>query len=79
MEISVCVCAIHQNVKLMLIGAKMKEQSVDEDFDLSSYKHCFSWIICNPILPRCLELKCEDCPLISTLKQEIARMLNEME
>lgn len=54
-----------------------KELSVDKDFDLSSYHHCLSWMICNPPLPGCFELKCENCLATSTLKKEIANLLDE--
>lgn len=74
---NVCVCAIHQNAKLMLIGAKLKELSVETEYDLSSYKHCLSWMICNPPLPQCFELKCENCPGTPRLKDEITRLLDE--
>lgn len=74
---NVCVCAIHQNVKLMLIGAKMKELSADQDFNLSSYKHCLSWMICNPPLPECFEQKCKSCPGTTRLKECITKLFDE--
>ena len=42
---SVCVCTLHQNVKLMIAGGK-RESLIDDG--LKHYRHCFSAIQCNP-------------------------------
>jgi len=47
---TVCVCTIHQNVKLMIIGGKIAEQSAE---DVKEYGHCLERIICNPPQPNC--------------------------
>ena len=40
---SVCVCTIHQNVKLMMLSMQIP--------DLPTYHHCLAKSICNPPLP----------------------------
>ena len=50
---TVCVCTIHQNVKLMMIGGKIAELSAYDDVPLKEYNHCLAKIICNPPQPDC--------------------------
>jgi len=45
---AVCLCTIHQNVKLMMIGGKIAELSPYDDIKLKEYNHCLAKIICNP-------------------------------
>ncbi len=47
---SVCVCIIHQNVKLMMLGAKLPNLTAHSELPLSSYRHCLAQMICNPPL-----------------------------
>ena len=47
---SVCVCTIHQNVKLMILGAKLPELSSSE---FKTYHDFLARIICNPPLLGC--------------------------
>ena len=44
---SVCVCTIHQNVKLMLL---IQEMQIPE---LATYHHWLAKIMCNPPHPKC--------------------------
>ena len=56
---SVCVCTIHQNVKLMMHGAKLFNMKYD-DISLETYHHCLAHlIICNPPLPICYMGSCQ--------------------
>ena len=48
---SVCVCTIHQNVKLMKVGGKIAEMTAHEDIPFKTYSDCLSHIICNPPRP----------------------------
>lgn len=66
---SVCVCTIHQNVKLMIIGANIPE--------LMSYQHCLAQIICNPPLPDCYLGSCGYCPGIVKLTELLESTMNE--
>ena len=66
---AVCVCTIHQNVKLMMLGGKIADLTANEDTPLKSYDHCLAQIICNPPQPDCYLGTCCSCPRISGLKQ----------
>lgn len=66
---SVCVCTIHQNVKLMITGANMPE--------LTSYQHCLAQIICNPPLPECYLGSCSCCPGIAKLTDYLMKIMDE--
>ena len=50
---SVCVCTIHQNVKLMMLGVKLSELIAQNDIPLSTYHNCLAQMICNPPQPGC--------------------------
>lgn len=47
------VSTIHQNVKLMMLGAKLPELTAHSELPLSSHSHCLAQMLCNPPLPRC--------------------------
>ena len=63
---SVCVCTIHQNVKLMILGAKLPELSSSE---FKTYHHFLARIICNPPLPQCHLGECDSCPGVEEIKE----------
>ena len=44
---SVCVCTLHQNVKLMMEGARLKDIRLNDGTALSDYKCCLSKIMCD--------------------------------
>ena len=69
----VCVCTIHQNVKLMLLGARLHELN----HSWSTYHHLLAKMICNPPLPDCYLGKCEVCPGTEPLKQELYSLFDE--
>ncbi|KAL5503683.1 hypothetical protein EMCRGX_G010672 [Ephydatia muelleri] len=57
---SVCVCTIHQNVKLMMVGSRMED--LDGDLELTHYSQALSLIRCNPFHPNCALGSCTSCP-----------------
>ena len=63
---SVCVCTIHQNVKLMILGAKLPELSSSE---FKTYHDFVARIICNPPLPQCYLGECDSCPGVEEIKE----------
>ena len=65
---SVCVCTIHQNVKLMFTGAKLDSVTGGE-FKL--YRHCLAAIQCNPPRIDCFLSRCEECPGIGGLHDKL--------
>ena len=66
---SVCVCTIHQNVKLMMMEVQLPE--------LLTYHHCLAKIMCNPAHPRCYIGECDTCPGIEKLKEELLTKFDE--
>ena len=74
---SVCVCTIHQNVKLMFLGARLSHLTAPEAIHLPSYHHCLAKIMCNPPLPACHLGECAYCPGISCLRDNLATLLDE--
>ena len=74
---TVCVCTIHQNVKLMFLGAKLSEITAPESIFLPTYKHCLAKIICNPPLPTCYLGECSSCPGITKFKNDLTTLLDE--
>ena len=57
----VCVCTIHQNVKLMMFSMPLS--------DLLTYHHCLARIICN----HCYLGECDVCPGVEKFKEEILK------
>ena len=68
---NVCVCVLHQNMKLMLEGSKLPlNQSFRNlfgfgDNEALTYKHLLAIMSCNPPLPECLLGECSVCKYVS--------------
>ena len=73
---ALCVCTIHHNVKLMMIGGKITEQSVEYDVPLKEYSHCLARIICNPPQPDCYFRICSSYPGVSNLKEHLHEFMD---
>ena len=71
---SVCVCTIHQNVKLMINGMKLHESTTR---GLTNYHTCLAKMMCNPPLPICYLGECDYCPGIEKLKETLVTLLDE--
>ena len=67
----VCVCTIHQNVKLMFL---MIQAHVPE---LATYYNCLAKTMCNPPSPSCCLGECPICPDIHLLKADLLTSLEE--
>jgi hypothetical protein len=64
---SVCVCTIHQNVKLMLT-------KVGKQLD---YHQCIDKIVCSSSNKSCMIHRCEKCPGLNSLEQFLHSQLDE--
>ena len=71
---AVCVCTIHQNVKLMMMGGRISELSAQEDVPLN---HCLSQIICNPPQTTCYLGNCCSCAGVLGLKECLRKLMDE--
>lgn len=74
---SVCVCTTHQNVKLMIEGAKLKNITLNDGTSVSDYKSCLARIMCNEPGTACHLNECSSCPGVEYLKQELSIKLEE--
>ena len=74
---TVCVCTIHQNVKLTMIGGKVAELSAYDDVPLKEYNHCLAIIICNPPQPDCYLQNYNSCPGIAGLKEYLYALMDD--
>lgn len=59
---SVCVCKYHQNVKLIIEGAKLNV----------SYKDLMEYLVCNIEKDSCMLDTCSECPGSETLYEVLA-------
>ena len=74
---SVCVCTLHQNMKLMFLGARLSNLIAPESIYLPTYHHALAKILCNPPLPTCYLGECTACPGISKLRDGLTTLLDE--
>lgn len=72
---SVCVCSIHQNVKLMIEGASLA-RITSNNLKISSYNDCLSRIICNPPTYDCYLQRCKMCPGCEPIIEELKQIFN---
>lgn len=68
----VCVCYIHENVKLMLVGCKLKDLTSHDELPFRSYKDCLARMMCNPPLQECFFFRCNSFPGIELLMEQIS-------
>ena len=71
------MCTIHQNIKLMFLGARLSEMTAPEGINLPTYHHCLAKILCNPPLPICYLGECTSCPGVSKLRDYLTTLLDE--
>ncbi|XP_066600762.1 uncharacterized protein [Prorops nasuta] len=64
---TVCVCAVHQNIKLMIFGASLKLLTKTLSQSLNHYTDCLNMILCDFPSSKCYFGKCSKCPGTNTL------------
>ena len=74
---SVCVCTIHQNVKLMIHGSKLGHLTEEHTSRLNGYKECLSRITCSPAGPACFLGECEKCASLDTFRDEVMQVFTD--
>lgn len=63
---SVCVCTIHQNIKLMIVGSGLSCCTEGEEIHLSDYTSCLAATTCNEKSIDCFfHDQCSDCNSLS--------------
>ncbi|KAL5477704.1 hypothetical protein EMCRGX_G024538 [Ephydatia muelleri] len=73
---SVCVCKIHQNVKLMMVGSRLEHLTGGE---IKHYRHCLAKMQCIPPTLECFLGKCTECPGVEILCAELQAIMDEHE
>lgn len=69
---SVCVCNVHQNVKLMIDGSGLKNFTLEEDeLPCKTYHSFLAKMMCNPPAPQCYMNECTECPGTAQLKESL--------
>ena len=74
---SVCVCTIHQNVKLMILSVKLSDLTAHNDIPLSTYHSCLAQMVCNPPQPGCYLGTCDLCPGTTRLRDDLLTALDD--
>ena len=74
---SVCVCTIHNNVKLMMNGSMMASVTANEEVPVSHYGHALAKMMCNPSLPKCHLGECPCCPGKQPLREMLLKCYEE--
>lgn len=72
---NICVCIIHQNVKLMLEAVKIDYITNNK---IRNYKDCIQRLVCNPPAPSCFLRTCKMCPEIAAFKSELTEQFRTM-
>ena len=71
---SVCVCTVHQNVKLMMAGSGLEALSGGQ---LKHYRHCLALMQCNPPNLDCYLGSCSVCPGTDPLKSLLENLMDQ--
>ena len=73
---SVCVCAIHENVKLLVDGLNIKNLTVDLPDPIKSYHDYLNRIICAEATTDCYFGMCPECPGATQLIDELENIFD---
>jgi hypothetical protein len=74
---SVCVCTIHQNVKLMLEACKISNLTRSSEDHLSMHQHCLSTMNCNPPQTNCFFHDRSECPGCTNLENTLEAVFTD--
>ena len=72
---TVCVCQIHQNAKLMMVGSKLEKLYGE----VTHYRHCLAKMQCNPPSLDCSLGTCKECPGVEQLCAELQAVFDDNE
>ena len=74
---SVCVCIIHQNVKLMLDAIEVKKLTENSAIPITGYKDCIPNMICKVPTNDCYLGNCKKCPGITKIAENLLHLLDD--
>jgi len=72
----VCVCTIHQNVKLLLDAINITKLTANTDMLFTSYQDCLKELVCKELRPDCYIDECANCPGITELMMKVRKALD---
>lgn len=58
---TVCICAVHQNMKLMIAGSHLAKLTEGESHYLTDYNECILAVTCNEASTNCYLGDCSSC------------------
>ncbi|XP_044597473.1 uncharacterized protein LOC123274038 [Cotesia glomerata] len=76
---TVCVCSIHQNIKLMILGGNFSRLTEGTDLSLESYNDCLSSIVCQEPSAKCFLNNCSQCPGVEKVKGHLLNLMEDNE
>ena len=71
---NVCVCKIHENVRLKVQGLKQELKNCTTDFPYS-YHDLLNQIVCKNAKPECYLRTCQKCPGVSVVRNNLHSIL----
>lgn len=74
---SVCVCTIHENIKLMIDAIDVRKLTENTNKPLSNYKDCLNEIMCKEPSPDCYLDKCDQCPGTTEHSTKLSKLLDD--
>ena len=74
---SVCVCTIHQNMKLMFNGSNLAILTSDDEHPLKNPPECVIRLQCNPPSINCCLGECSQCGDTAAIKEQIEKAFDD--
>ncbi|XP_074096076.1 uncharacterized protein LOC141525460 [Cotesia typhae] len=76
---TICVCTIHQNVKLMMLGANIYSLTRNTEKPIKHYSDYLSMIICENPSFQCYLGGCKNCPGVDELSEILLKCFEDRE
>jgi len=70
---SVCVCPVHENVKLLIDGANLKSITADSQEPISNYHNCVNRMLCTVQSTNCFLGLCNECPGVTNIIEQLEK------
>jgi len=74
---SVCVCPIHENVKLLIDGANLKCITADSKRPITNYHDCLDRMMCDVQSTNCFLGLCDKCPGVENIIEELQQTFDD--
>lgn len=74
---SVCVCPIHENVKLLIDGVNLKSITAESQRPIKNYHDCLDRMLCEVQSTNCLLGLCNKCPGLTNIIEQLEQNFEE--